>query len=247
MSILPKYIRILDIVIEEGGERGAITNYYKRCKILAKGRKALSLQKLSKSQTKKMKSKLQSINLTLLQSINLTLSKITIFLLLGIWLSILVFHKNYVFLIINCIFLIGDLVIRKNYLIFLAAIILISMFLYSPVLYGFMRLSQSNFIALSHPEESLRLILTSGTGKELLTHQVLKMLDLMEIHDIPNYQISTKLAEDFLISQRITESSWPIRRENDSPYCFLYGEEMIDFNDCPIVDVKESIYLVNCQ
>jgi len=93
----------------------------------------------------------------------------------------------------------------------------------------------------------MRLILTSGTGKELLTHQVLRMLDLMEIHDITNYQISTKLGEDLSISQRITESSWPILRENDSPYYFLYDEEILDFKDCTIIDFKEPIYLVNCQ
>jgi len=181
------------------------------------------------------------------QSTNFTPTNITIFLLLGIWLFTLLYSKNYVFLIIIFIFLIGSLVIRKNYLLFIAGILFFSMLLYSPVLFGFTKLAQSNLITLSHPKKPMRLILTPGSGKEVLTHQVIKMLDLIDIHDIPNYQISTKLGEDLLIRQRITESSWPVHRENGSPYYLIYEEEFLNYQDCSIIDFQEPIYLVNCQ
>ena len=181
------------------------------------------------------------------QSTNFTPSSITIFLLLGIWIFTLLYSKNYIYLIIIFIFLLGSLVIRKNYLLFLAGILFFSMLLYSPVLSGVTKLAQSNLITLSHPKKPMRLILTPGSGKEVLTHQVLKMLDLIENHDLPNYQISTKLGEDLLIRQRITESAWPILREKNSPYYFIYEEEFLDYQDCSIIDSKEPIYLVNCQ
>jgi predicted membrane protein len=176
-----------------------------------------------------------------------TPSSITIFLLIGIWLFTLLYSKQYVFLIIIFIFLIGSLVIRKNYLLFLAGILFFSMLLYSPVLSGVTKLAQSNLITLSHPKKPMRLILTPGSGKEVLTNQVLKMLDLIDIHEIPNYQISTKLGEDLLIRQRITESAWPIRRENGSPYYLIDEEEFLNYKDCSIIDSKDPIYLVNCQ
>ena len=181
------------------------------------------------------------------QSTNFTPTNIVIFFLLGIWFLVLIYSKNYAFLIINFIFLIGSLIIRKNYWLFLASILFFSMLIYSPILDGFTKLAQSNLITLSHPKKPLRLILTPGSGKEVLTHQVIKMLDLIEIHEIPNYQISSQLDQDLLITQRIIESAWPIRREKDSPYYLIFEEEILDYQDCSIIDSKDPIYLVNCQ
>jgi hypothetical protein len=163
------------------------------------------------------------------------------------WLIISVLLKNYAILIPFIFFLLSTMIMRKPSKLVLVLTILISIIFFNPSPNAYIHMITSTISTVHHPKKPFRLIVEPNSGKEVLPHQVLKMLDMIEENEIDEYQLSSKFEMDILIKQRIVESAWPIKLDGKSNYFFIYEEELDDYLSCSIIDQRESIYLVNCN
>lgn len=176
---------------------------------------------------------------------NLTSSLLVIIILL--WLIPSLLQKDFVLLIPLFFFLLISMILRKPSKLILVLTILISIIFFNPSPNAYIHMITSTLNTVQHPKKPFRLIAEPNSGKEVLPHQVLKMLDMIEDKEIDDFQLSSKFEGDILIKQRIVESAWPIKLENESNYLFTYEEELEDYSGCSIIDQRESIYLVNCN
>jgi hypothetical protein len=107
-------------------------------------------------------------------------------------------------------------------------------------------LKEKNLGAVGNPKVLLRNVFSPDTGEEVLPDNVRKMLFLLRYHEISDYRLSSALAEDALIMQRITEAAWPIKREDSSLFVFKLVEEKNQNSDCVSINQREGIELVYC-
>jgi len=173
-------------------------------------------------------------------------SSFLVFIIL-LWLIISVLLKNYAILIPLIFYLLANIIVRKPSKVILVLTILISIIFFNPSPNAYIHMITSTISTVHHPKKPFRLIVEPNSGKEVLPHQVLKMLDMIEENEIDDFQLSSKFDEDILIKQRIVESAWPIKLNGESNYFFTYEEELDDYLICSIIDQRESIYLVNCN
>ena len=174
-------------------------------------------------------------------------TKLLIYIIITLWLLSLIFQKELAPLIPVVFLLIGFMILRKPSKLILLLTLIITIFFFNQSPFAYEHMITSTLKTASHPKQPLRLIVEPNSGKHVLPHQVLKMLDMIDENEIANYQLSSTFEQDILLYQRIVESSWPIKLEEDSIYVFIYEDELIDFSDCSIIDQREGIYLVNCN
>lgn len=176
---------------------------------------------------------------------NLNSSLLVIIILL--WLIPSVLLKDFSLLIPLIFFLLSSMIMRKPSKLILVLTILISIIFFNPSPNAYIHMITSTLNTVQHPKKPFRLITEPNSGKEVLPHQVLKMLDMIEDKEIDDFKLSSKFEGDILIKQRIVESAWPIKLDDESHYFFTYEEELEYFSGCSIIDQRESIYLVNCN
>jgi hypothetical protein len=98
-----------------------------------------------------------------------------------------------------------------------------------------------------HPKAPITNLMTPHTGLEVLPEVVQQMLGLIEAHDeVTSYRLSAGLSEDYHTVQRITESAWPVRPVESSPYVLVGINEIPDYLTCTVVDETEEVALVHC-
>lgn len=167
--------------------------------------------------------------------------------MISLWVLSLIFQRNFAQLIIVIFLFIGMMIIRKPSKLILLLTLILTIYFFSQSPSAYSHMFASTLTTTSHPKQPLRLIIEPNSGKHVLPHQVLKMLDMIKENEISNYQLSNIIDKDTLLHQRIVESSWPVKLEEDSHFFFIYEEELKDFPNCTIVDQREGIFLVDCN
>jgi phosphoglycerol transferase MdoB-like AlkP superfamily enzyme len=180
------------------------------------------------------------------------------------------FTKRRIWLLVVFILLVGWAVINfshghRAYSIFIIAFFLISFLLPKPSfalvlisVISYMFLSSVSLPALAeirttinnsveHPKEPLENLFTPHTGLDVLPVQVQQMLGLIDDHNLTSYRLSPMVSADYHTVQRIVESAWPIRMDEESPYIFTDPDEVQKYSACELVDQAEDVTLVNCD
>jgi hypothetical protein len=91
------------------------------------------------------------------------------------------------------------------------------------------------------------LILTPNSGKEVLNHDVIEMLDMIDSNKLIDYTVSPTISLNEYTKQRIVESAWPIRNNPESKFIFVFENELAKYQSCYVMDQRELIFLVNCN
>ncbi len=145
------------------------------------------------------------------------------------------------------LFIIGSVLVRKSFWTLLSVILIFSIINLTPFLDAFKEFTSVNIATLSHPKKPLRLILTPNSGKEVLNHDVLKMLDMIDSNQLLDFTVSPTKNLNEYNKQRIVESAWPIRNNPESKFIFVFENELAKYQSCYVMDQRELIFLVNCN
>jgi hypothetical protein len=84
-----------------------------------------------------------------------------------------------------------------------------------------------------------------GTGERVLPTSVQAMLELLRSHGVKAYRVSSKIAADPLISQRIVESAWPIRPDRSSSWYLAFAAETLPVT-CLSYGHRQDVVLARC-
>jgi hypothetical protein len=89
-------------------------------------------------------------------------------------------------------------------------------------------------------------ISTPNSGEEIMPKKIQRMLSLLRTNDIAGYQLSEGIALDSTFIQRITESAWPIKNDDASPYYLCLIEEINTNPNCTVIDQRKDVALEYC-
>lgn len=172
---------------------------------------------------------------------------LVVFILLIVWAVIMFSHGHRAYSIfIIAFFLISLLLPKPSFALVLVSVISY-IFLSSVSLPALAEIRSTINKAVEHPKEPLENLFTPRTGLNVLPEQVQQMLGLIDDHNITSYRLSPLVSEDYHTVQRIVESAWPIRMDEESPYIFTAPDEIQDYSNCDLVDQSEDVALVNCD
>lgn len=83
-------------------------------------------------------------------------------------------------------------------------------------------------------------------GEQVLSPVVREVLSIVRRRGLVGYGISRGLAADNYTTQRITESVWPARREQNAEFIFYLVGELTDTMDGEVLERGEEVALVYC-
>lgn len=136
---------------------------------------------------------------------------------------------------------------RAQNFVFLSILLIAVSLIFTSSISTVVLLIQSNIKFIQDSNVTLTNIFTDGTGQEVLPSRVRQMLSMLSANNIPSYQLSNQLSQNEEIRQRIIEAAWPIKLENDSPYLFIYSNEVEDNTRCNFIDKRKDLELVYCN
>jgi len=178
---------------------------------------------------------------------NIFISNKILYSLIGVWIIAILLSGNFFFLLITLLFIIASVLVRKSFWTLLSVILIFSIIYLTPFLDAFIEFTTVNIATLSHPKKPLRLILTPNSGKEVLNHDVLEMLGMIDSNQLLDFTVSPTISLDEYTKQRIVESAWPIRNNPEAKFIFVFENELAKYQSCNVLDQRELIYLVNCN
>ena len=153
-------------------------------------------------------------------------------------------NKFYVFFIVIISLLL--IVNRPLRFMLVVGLILAIVFFTTPTIATWTGLQQSNLHTVQNLESSLTNFIIPNSGKEALPKKVQHMLFLLRTHHIADYRLSDRLKQDIEVKQRITESAWPIKMENTSPYLLVLIDELNIYSTCTEIGQNKDVALVYC-
>ena len=93
--------------------------------------------------------------------------------------------------------------------------------------------------------QDARHLLTPYYGEaRVLPTNVEIAVELLRAHRIQTFSASAEMTDDMETFQRLTEGAYPTRMIKDSPYLISLKK---DVAGCAVIDVRESVYLLQCQ
>jgi len=135
---------------------------------------------------------------------------------------------------------------RRYFELIIAAIIIFTLF-NTLTLDSLLILTKSDLPSIQHPKAGLSDLFTPDSGQGVLPPKVLTMISILKENGIESYKLSEEFSNDVVIYQRIVEGAWPIRLEETSPFVLIASDEIVDYQDCMIIEEKEDVVLVNCR
>ena len=172
---------------------------------------------------------------------------LVVFILLIAWAFINFTHGQRAYSIfIIAFFLISLLLPKPSFTLVLVSVITY-VFFSSVSITAFSQIKSTIIASIEHPKEPLENLFTPHTGLDVLPEQVQQMLGLIDDHNLTSYRLSPMVSEDYHTVQRIVESAWPIRMDEESPYIFTDPDEIQEYSACELVDQAEDVTLVNCD
>ena len=149
------------------------------------------------------------------------------------------------FIVLCCISII---MFRKRTLSLIVVPFLVVMIIFTRVPDTLTKIKESDLEIIQTPQEVFTNIFTGGTGREVLPIPVQQMLTLMERNNIRTYQLSAQFSQDPEISQRIIESSWPLRYNPESQFVLFAPSEKTSYlSHCVLIDEREEVALGKCN
>jgi hypothetical protein len=167
--------------------------------------------------------------------------------IIGMWALFQFYNGNKLYSLFIVIFFIALVILRRAYFALVMVFVLVILVSYSPVLETWANLRRSNLDAIQSPRQTLTKIFTPNAGQEVLPPQVQQMLSLLKANRITSYQLSDQLNSDPLTNQRITEASWPIKKDPKAYYLLRYLNETIKQPSCITIDKRKEIALDYCH
>lgn len=133
----------------------------------------------------------------------------------------------------------------QNFALVAVSVLVIVLFK-TPVLDAWIEIRDTNLRAFQSFKPSISRLFTPDSGREVLPSEVQQMLSLLQENKITGYRLANSIEQDPLISQRIVESAWPMKKEAASPYILYPIEEIADLTGCVEVAKGKDIALVRC-
>jgi hypothetical protein len=163
--------------------------------------------------------------------------------LIVVWIRFQFAWGNKYFATIVIFFALSVLLVRWNQLQLIEAIVLTIILLWTSSFNTMLDIKQATLGAIQDPRPGLTAALTPNSGREVLPEVVQQMLSLLESHQITKFQVSKAIAQDVLVSQRLTESAWP-RIWMESQYLLCGVSEVKQNPTWVIVDTRKDVALV---
>jgi hypothetical protein len=136
---------------------------------------------------------------------------------------------------------------RVPYSIPVTALVLVLVLFQTPIVKTGSAIVEANTSILENPGQALNYLFTPASGQAGLPAQARRALSLLQEHNIDRFQMSNRVLDDPLISQRITEMAWPRKTNASSRYLIFFLNEEKDYPACTIVDSKKDVALEYCH
>ena len=84
-----------------------------------------------------------------------------------------------------------------------------------------------------------------GAGEALLPPSVRSGIHLLRAAGVDSYRLNGRFASDPLLSQRISEGAWPIRRQHGSSIVLGFVRDVA--TDCTVILTQKDVALAECR
>jgi hypothetical protein len=168
-------------------------------------------------------------------------------LLLATWVVFQFWVGNRVYALFMIVFFLALSLLRPPNFILLAIPVLILLLFNTQTINSLVQLRRWNLNAVQDYKHTLLELFTPNSGQEVLPDRVRQMLQLLQKHHIEEYRLSSQLAADMRIQQRIVESAWPVREDASSPHLLGSIEEIKKDPSCTVVDQEKDVALAYCN
>jgi hypothetical protein len=136
--------------------------------------------------------------------------------------------------------------VRRTRTSTLVATVIALMLVCSPALDTALSLKNSLKGFLLSPGTAMGELFTPLSGRGVLPQEVQDSVWLLEKHDVPEYLVSHGLDDGALISQRLTESTWP-RMRGASGYILCRPTELVGHPEWSLVETHGEVSLVRAH